>query len=161
MASGGGDSAAPPVRPALALVFALIGFVALVIFGLGMASLLTDQDVIAVRGLGQLAGVLGILCAAAAFAAALWTVVRRPHPSYWSALWLAVASALAYLVGVGVGALVDGADPAAALSIVGRIATSWFGAVVLLAGLVSGWSGIALVRTRSSRPRWPWESDDE
>ncbi|MBU4465020.1 MAG: hypothetical protein KKH75_04140 [Actinobacteria bacterium] len=159
--SVGGESSGGPVRPAVAVVFSLTGFVALVICGLGVTSLLTNADVIAVPGLGQLAGVLGSVLAAAAFAGVLWSAVRRPHPSFWAAISVAIAASLAYVARVVIGALVDGADAAAALGIVGRTVTSWFGAVVVLSGLVAAWGGIALVRTRAERPRWPWERGEE
>jgi hypothetical protein len=150
-----------PVRPPVALAFALIGFVALMIFGLGMTSLATDEDVIAAHGLGQFPGILGPIVAAGAFAGATWSAVRRPHPSFWGALWATVAVYLAYLVGVGAGTLFAGADPLLALGVVGRLATSWFGAVVAAAAFVAAWGGIALVRTRTRRPRWPWERDED
>jgi len=31
---------------------------------------------------------------------------------------------------------------------------------VLAAAAVAGWAGVALRRTRASRPRWPWEGDE-
>lgn len=150
-----------PVRPPVALAFSLVGFVALLIFGLGMTSLATNQDVIATRGLGQLPGILGPVLASAAFAAATWAGVTRPRPSFVSALWIAVAAFLADLLGIGIGVLVAGVDPLVAMGVVGRMATTWFGAVVAGAALVAGWCAIALVRTRARRPRWPWERDDD
>ena len=150
-----------PVRPLVALAFALIGFVALLVCGLGIASLVTDQSVISAPGFGQFPGILGSIAAAAAFAGVLWTALRRRHPSFWAALWTAAAAFLGYLVGVAIGALFQGADPALTAAAVGRLATTWFGAVVVGAALVAAWGGIALVRTRARRPRWPWEGDDE
>lgn len=150
-----------PVRPGVALAFTLVAFIALVIAGLGVVSLATNEDVIATPGLGQLPGVLGIVVAGAAFAAVVWAALRRPHPSFWNALWVAVTCFLGYLLGVVVGILVGGADPAVAAGVAGRTATGWVGMVVASAALVSAWSAIALVRTRAQRPRWPWERDDE
>jgi hypothetical protein len=149
-----------PVRPPVALAFALIGFVALAIFGLGMTSLALDADVIAVPGLGQVPGVIGMLSAAAAFALALWVGLRAPHPSFWTAPIAALAAALAEAFGVLVGAVATGADLAAAVAAAGGVAVGWVGVVIAGAALVAAWSGVALVRTRSSRPRWPWERDD-
>jgi hypothetical protein len=144
-----------------ALAFATVGFIALLIFGLGMLSLFLDEDVIAVPGLGQVPGILGTALAVAAFAAALWSFVRLRHPSFWGALPTALAPFAAYIAGVWIGAVATGADLAAATSAAGGVATSWFGFVVAAAGLVSGWAGIALVRTKARRPRWPWERDEE
>jgi hypothetical protein len=150
-----------PVRPPLALAFAVVGFVALLVCGLGLVSLVTDEDVISAPGFGQLPGILGSVVAAAGFAGMLWLSLRQPRPSFWGALWSTAATFLGYLVGVAVGAFVQGADPALTAAAVGRLATSWFGAVIAVAALVAAWGGIALVRTRSRRPRWPWEGDDE
>jgi hypothetical protein len=156
-ASGGG-----PVRPLTALVFATIGFFALLIFGLGMTSLATGADVIATPGLGQLPGVAAVILATLAFAAGLWAAIRHAatrHPSYWGAAWTTAAAFLAYLAGVWFGALWADAGLAVATAAAGGVATSWFGLVIAAAALVAAWSGIALVRTRARRPRWPWEDE--
>src|SRR5690242_9666373 len=97
-----------PVRPLTALAFATAGFVALLIFGLGMVSLAAGEDVIATRGLGQAPGVLGTILATAGFAAALWAAVRRAPASFWGSAWTAAAAFLGYVGGVWVGASVTG-----------------------------------------------------
>lgn len=148
------------MRPPVALAFAVIGFVALVILGLGMTSLALDADVIAVRGLGQVPGVIGMLAAAAGFAGSLWIGVRSPHPSFWTAPVAALAAYLGEALGVLAGAVATGADLAAAVAAAGGIAVGWAGLVIGVAGLVAAWGGVALVRTRASRPRWPWEHDE-
>ncbi|GAA5034701.1 hypothetical protein ACFQRL_00590 [Microbacterium fluvii] len=159
-----GTASAPggPVRPGVTVAFATIGFGALVIAGLGLVSLALDEDVIVAPGLGQTPGIVAVGVAVAVFAVGLWLAVRRPQPSYGSALAVALAAALAHLGGLWITALAVGADPAAATAAVGRIATTWFGAVLLGAAFIAAWAGVALRRTRSSRPRWPWErrSDD-
>ncbi len=180
--AGDGGGAAPyePVRPPVALAFATIGFAALTIFGLGMTSLATGEDVIATPGLGQLPGAAGVVCALLAFAGGLWAAIGRAgggadagtaagagttagagrrHPSFWGAAWTTAAAFLAYLGGVWFGALFTGTDIGVATGVVGRLATSWFGLVVAAAAFVSAWAGIALVRTRARRPRWPWEDE--
>lgn len=144
------------VRPAVALALATISFFALLIAGLGVLSLLLNQDVIGVRGLGPVPGVTGTVLAVAAFAAALWAAIRR-RPSYLGALACAVAAFLAYAMGVWLGAAFSGADLAAAAAAAGGVAASGFGVVIAVAALLAGWGGVALVRTRSDRPRWPWE----
>ncbi|WP_374976984.1 hypothetical protein ACEYYH_03915 [Microbacterium trichothecenolyticum] len=151
-----------PVRPPVALAFATMGFVALLIFGLGMTSLVTGAAVIATPGLGQAPGITGVVCATLAFAGGLWAAIARAgtrHPSYWGAAWTTAATFLAYLGGVWFGAVFTGADLGAATAVVGRLATTWFGVAVAAAAFVSSWSGIALVRTRARRPRWPWEDE--
>lgn len=155
-----------PVRPAVALMLAVVGFFALLIFGLGMTSLLTGSDVVGVPGLGQLPGVFATALATAVFAAGLWLTIRSspdrvPNPSFWAVAWIAPAVLLGYLAGLGVTAVATGADLAGAAAAVGTVATSWFAVVIAGAAAVAGWAGIALVRTRAQRPRWPWEDDDE
>ena len=176
------------MRPPIALAFATIGFVALTIFGLGMTSLLTSEDVIAAPGLGQIPGIAGVVCATLAFAGGLWAAIARAgspcgcrgarcragsgsrgrrspagagtrHPSYWGAAWTTAAAFLAYVGGVWFAAVFTGADLGVATAVAGRLATSWFGLAVAAAAFVSAWSGIALVRTRAHRPRWPWEDE--
>ena len=177
-----------PVRPPVALAFATMGFVALLIFGLGMTSLATGEDVIATPGLGQVPGITGVVCATLAFAGGLWAAIARAgrrmdaapptgraapaaagagaaagvgaqHPSYWGAAWTTAATFLAYLGGVWFGAVFTGADLGVATAVVGRLATTWFGLVVAAAAFVAAWAGIALVRTHARRPRWPWEDE--
>ena len=150
-----------PVRPSAALAYSTVGFIALLIAGLGVTSLLLDADVIGVEGLGAMPGVAGAAAATALFAAVVWAAVRTPRPSYAAASAAAPAAFVGYLAGVWVGALVTGTDIARASAAAGGFATSAFALVLLLAAFVSAWVGVALVRTRARRPRWPWESDDE
>ncbi|WP_141892540.1 hypothetical protein [Microbacterium kyungheense] len=180
-----GSAGAPggSVRPAVALAFATIGFAALTIFGLGMVSLATGEDVIATPGLGQIPGIVGMILAVLAFAGGLWASIGRAGerrdavtpatsvaardpaasrgPSFWGVVWTTAAAFLAYIGGVWVAAVATGADLGVATGVAGRLATSWFGAVVAGAAFVSAWAGIALVRTRARRPRWPWEDPSE
>ncbi|MBD3943111.1 hypothetical protein IF188_15565 [Microbacterium sp. NEAU-LLC] len=194
-AQGSAGATGGPVRPAVALTFATIGFAALSIFGLGMVSLATGEDVIATPGLGQIPGVVGMILAVLAFAGGLWAaiakagervdaagttgagarqtaadseavgastgIVRTWQPSFWGVVWTTAAAFLAYIGGVLIAAVATGTDLALATGVAGRLATSWFGAVVAGAAFVSAWAGIALVRTRARRPRWPWENPDE
>jgi hypothetical protein len=152
-------STAGPVRPVVALVLATVGFVALLIFGFGMVSLFLNADVIEAPGLGQIPGVVGTTASVLAFAAVLGAAVFRPAPTYWTALWAALAGVIGYLVGLWIAAVLMGVDAAVATAVAGRIATTWFGAVIAFAGAVAAWGGIALVRTRAERPRWPWEDE--
>lgn len=144
------------VRPGVALALATVAFVTLVIGGFGMLSLALDVDAIPVQGLGQMPGVIATVLATAAFAASLWIAIRR-RPWFAAALGCVAAPFLAYLVGIWLGGALTGADLAVAAAAVGAVATSWFGLLIAVAGLAAGWGGVALVRTRADRPRWPWE----
>ncbi|GAA3774658.1 hypothetical protein GCM10022240_28060 [Microbacterium kribbense] len=148
------------VRPGIALVFATILFGALVIGGLGVITLITNEDIIAVPDYGSLAAAAGVFLAGVAFAVSLWSSVRRPSPSYWGALRTAAVCFLVYVVVVGIGGLVPTGDFIVAIAVAGRLITAGFAPLVAGAALVSAWGGIALVRTRAGRPRWPWERDD-
>ncbi|QKJ21059.1 hypothetical protein HQM25_03005 [Microbacterium hominis] len=147
------------MRPGVALALATISFVTLVIFGFGMLSLAADVDVIAVPGLGQVPGIVATTAATIAFAGSLWPIVRRPQPSYGGSAITALAGFLAYVIGLWVAAVAGGADLARAGAAAAGFATSGFALVLAGAGLVAGWGGIALVRTRARRPRWPWEDE--
>lgn len=159
--AGGAPGPAGSVRPGLALVIAVIGFAALIIFGLGVTSLTVNEDVISAPGFGSLSGVEGVGAAMLVFAGVLWASLRRPQPSFWGAAWTGAAAFLAYLVATGIGGAVHTGDLVLAASVVGRLVTSGFALVVLGAAVVMAWIGIALVRTRRARPRWPWEHPDE
>ncbi len=149
-----------PVAPRTALVFAVVGFIALLIFGLGITSLLTSSDLIAVPGLGELPGVLASLVGLGGFTVTLWAGIRRERPSYGTAVLTAFAAFLAYMLGAAIGALLTGHGIAAALAVVGALVTRWFGLVVFAVAFVAAAGAIALLRSRSGRPRWPWESEE-
>ncbi|MGA6128352.1 MULTISPECIES: hypothetical protein [unclassified Microbacterium] len=147
------------VAPPIAAFFATIGFAALAIFGFGFTSLLTDTDVLAEPALGQGAGITAMLLAALVFAATGYGAIRRGR--YVGALWVAAAAVAAYLVGIAAGGTLTGADPAVAVGAVGDVAVSWYLLVLAVTAAVAAWAGIALGRTRASRPQWPWERDDD
>jgi len=149
------------VSPPVALAFATVGFFALVIAGFGIASLLTGTEVVDAPEIGQLPGILGTLLAVAGFALTLWRAVRRTRPTFVAAIVIVAAAVAGYLVGLLLGALMSGADPARALGVATSFAGSWFALLLAASALVAGWGGIALVRTRAGRPRWPWEGDGE
>lgn len=157
--SGTADSSGGPVRPLVALALATVSFVALLIFSLGMVSLVRSADIIESPGLGQIPGIFATTVTIGAFALTLWIGLRKPQPSFWSALWAAAACYLAYVGAVWIGALVASEEFAVASEVAGRIATTWFGVAVAAAAALAAWGGIALARTRSERPRWPWEDE--
>lgn len=159
--SAGSESPDGSVRPSVALFFAFVTYVALAICGLGVTSLIIDQDVISVPGLGVLSGVFGFGLSCLVFAGGLWLSLRRRTPSYWDAPLVTAAAVLAYLVGVWFGAVAWGADMAAATAAIGVFAMSWFSVVLAFAAFVSAWGGVALVRTHRGKPRWPWEREDD
>ena len=97
----------------------------------------------------------------AAFALTLWAAVRRPHPSFLSVPGVALATALAHLAIVWVGAASATGDLILATVVAGDLVRGGASAVLLVAAAVAAWGGIALRRTRARHPRWPWEEDDE
>ncbi|WP_334150420.1 hypothetical protein [Microbacterium sp.] len=145
----------------LALVLATIGFFALAVFGLGAVSIITDADIISVPGLGQAPGVIGMSVALLAFAVTLWSALRRDRPSYVSAAAIALVSALAHLIAVWMAVLIATGGIITATAVAGDLVRGGASAVLLLAAAIAGWAGVALRRTRSRRPQWPWERDDE
>ncbi|WP_460796758.1 hypothetical protein [Microbacterium sp. GXF0217] len=124
-------------------------------------SFATDADIIAVPDLGQGPGVIGMVCAVAAFAGVQWAALRIAKPLYRSVWVTALATALVHLLAVAVSALVATGDPVSALAVAGDLVTRGAGLVILLAAAVAAWGGVALRRTRAQHPRWPWERDDE
>ena len=156
------DEAEPsggPVRPLVALALAVVTFIALLIFALGMTSLLFGADIVETPGLGQIPGVFATAMTIAGFTVALWLALRRPRPSFRAAVWTAATCYVVYVAALWIGVVVASGDLATATGVAGRVATTWFGLVVGLAGGVAAAGGIALVRTRSDRPRWPWEDE--
>jgi len=149
------------VTPPVAVVLATVVCVALSIGGLGVASLVLDADVIPVRGLGVVPGVIGQVFAFAAFAGVLLWGVRADPPSYLTAVPCAIGAYVGEILGIVVGALVSGADPARGLSAAGSVAIGFAGPVVALAALLAAFFGVFLVRSRTSGPRWRWEDDDD
>lgn len=148
------------VTPPVATAFALVGFFALVVAGFGMLSLFSGADVLPVAGLGQLPGVGGTVLAVVVFGLTTWAAVRPRRARYVAVPTVAVATFLAYLFGVLLGAVFSGTDAARTAAAIGAFATSWFAVVLASAALVCAWVAIALVRTAAGRPRWPWERDE-
>ncbi len=149
------------VTPSVAVVFASVVFIALSIAALGVTSLVLDTDVIPVRGLGAVPGVIGQVLALASFAGVLLWGVRATPPTLLTAVPCAVASYVGEVVGVVVGALVSGADLARGVAAAGSVAVGFAGPVVAVVGLLAGLFGILLVRARTSGPRWRWEDDED
>lgn len=142
-------------------MFAIIGFFALAIFGLGALSVATDADVISTPGLGQMPGVIGMLVAVLAFALMLGLALRQRHPSFWSVPSAALVTALAHLAAVWVAVLVPSSDIVLSTAVAGDLVRGGASAVLVLAAAIAAWGGIALRRTRAQHPRWPWERHDD
>lgn len=151
----------PGVSVALAVVLATVGFFALAIFGLGAVSIATDADIIAVPGLGQGPGIIGMVVAVVVFAALLWGTVRRAGPSFTATIAISLATALGHLVAVWVAALAATGSLVIATAVAGDLVRGGASAVLLVAAAIGAWAGIALRRTRARRPRWPWEGDED
>ncbi|WOQ69328.1 hypothetical protein RYJ27_11595 [Microbacterium limosum] len=142
------------------LAFATAGFFALLVFALGMVSLLTGEAVIAEPGLGQAPGILGTILAVAGFAAVTAWALPRGRAGAGSAVLTGLVAAASYCVGVAVGATVTGTDPLRALGIGASLAVSWVAAVIVIAGALAGAGAAVAARSGPGVPRWPWERDD-
>ncbi|MFD6700630.1 MULTISPECIES: hypothetical protein [unclassified Microbacterium] len=139
----------------------VISFFALAIMGLGMLSLLTEHDLIAVPRLGQLPGIVGMVLAVVVFALSLRGVLANPHPSFVATVFLALGAALVHLGGVWGAAVAEGAGAVDATAAAGQLVLGGASAVIVVAALIAAWVAIALRRTEARAPRWPWEKDDD
>jgi len=149
------------MAPATAIVFALVGYFALLVCGLGVTSLVTDRNVLVAPGAGPIPGVVGALFSIAGVALVLAVMLRAPRPSYGTAVLTALTAFLGYLLGLVVGVVTVGVDASVLAALTGSFVLSWFSVVVAVVGAVAGWAAVALVRTRAERPRWPWENDED
>ncbi|CDJ99346.1 conserved membrane hypothetical protein [Microbacterium sp. C448] len=142
------------------LAFAAVGFVALLIAGLGVVSLALNASVISESGMTQLPGILGTVFAMIGFAAVTYTALVR-RASIGMAVLAGLTAALGYVVGVAVGALVSGIDPLRAFGVAAGLAVSWPMPVIAVAGIVSAAAALAVVRAGPGGARWPWERNDD
>ena len=113
------------------------------------------------RGSGRFPGIVATVLATAAFA--LRAVARRcgaRHPSFWGALWTTAATASSRMSSACGSARSRPAptSPSRPLS-PGGSRRRGSAASSPARALVAAWGGIALVRTRAQRPRWPWEDE--
>ncbi len=151
----------PGVSAPIAVVMASVLFFALAIAGLGALSYFTDTDIIAVPGLGQAPGAVGMAAALVAFASTLWPTVRPERPSYTPVLITTIAVPLAHLVVAWIAVLFTGAGFVVATTVAGDFVRNGVSLLLLITAAVSAWSGVALRRTRAQRPEWPWEREDD
>ncbi|MGN8026899.1 hypothetical protein [Microbacterium sp. 22242] len=145
----------------LAWAIGVVSFFALAIMGLGMLSLFSEQDIISVPRLGQLPGIVGMGLAVLVFALALRGVLAEVRPSFVSSVFLALAAALVHLGGVWGAAVSEGSGAVRATAAAGQLVLGGSSAVMVLSALIAAWVGIALRRTASRAPRWPWEKDED
>lgn len=148
----------------LRVLMGAVLFVALLIFTTGLASMLTESDVIEEPGFGQLPAVMGVVFATLAFIGIVAPPVLRGQPGYRVALWAALGSAGAYLFTIFVIGVFAGHDPALVASVVGRLATYWYGPLVALSAALAAGGVVAVTHTSehgAGGARWPWEHDDE
>lgn len=148
------------VSAVLALVMSTVLFFALAIFGLGALSFATDRDIIAVPGLGQAPGAVGIALGLAVFTIGSWRGLRQLRPSYHRVWVIAPATALVHLLGVWASILVRTGEAVTATVVAGDFVRGGASIVLLLAAAIAAWAGVALRRTRSTAPRWPWEDEE-
>lgn len=102
-----------------------------------------------------------MLVALLAFAAMLRIALGRRRPSYVSAAAIALGSALGHLVAVWAAVLISTGGVITATAVAGDLVRGGASAVLLLAAVIAAWAGIALRRTRSRHPQWPWEREED
>lgn len=145
----------------LALVLTAVGFLALVIAGLGIGSLNADADVLSVPGLGPLPGPIAVVGSGAAYALVTWQAVRLVHPRFTAVIGVTIAAYLAYGIVGGIAGLFATGSLGASATVLGELLLRWPGLVVAASAAIASWCAIALVRTRARQPRWPWERDED
>lgn len=148
------------VSAVLATVMATIGFFALAVFGLGALSVATDADIISIPGLGQAPGVIGMIIAVAVFLGLVWLAVRIKQPLYRSFWTVSIATTLAHLLAVGVVAAIAATEFVTGLAVMGQLVTGGASLVILATAAVASGAAVALRRTKSKQPKWPWEKNE-
>ncbi len=159
MTEGERQTGGPAPNALVVVAFGAAAFVAFAIAGLGLLSLFVDADVIEEPGLGPVPGIVGFAGAIVAWVALMAPALPR-RPGVGASLLAGLTAGAAYTVGVLLGVIGVGGDPAVALGVAGRLVAVGFSAVIALAGLLAGVGAAVAVRT-SDRPRWPWEKQGE
>ncbi|HJA03777.1 MAG TPA: hypothetical protein H9800_02820 [Candidatus Microbacterium stercoravium] len=146
--------------PAPALVaFASVGYLALLVAGLGFGSLIIDDDVITTSGVGLISAYVAAGISILAFAGFLIGPARHARPSFWLAGSTALGTAATHALALGVAALVSTGDLGVVGGVLSEILVGWVSPLIFGAALIASWAAIALRRTVASRPRWPWEDE--
>ena len=141
------------------VAFASAGYLALLVAGLGIASAVTDRDVISVPGTSLVAAFVAAGIGIIAFALLLAAPLARQRPSYWSALSTAIGAGAVYLIALGICVLVSGGDLDGTLAVLAEVSTGWVAPVFAGSALVAAWFALAVRRTAAKPPRWPWEEE--
>lgn len=151
-----------PARPGAVLLLAGTTFIALIVCGLGVLSLLFDEDVVMEPGIAVVVGAAGAALSVVAFFVVLRHALRTASTS-WVGLRCAVAAYVAYPTGLWITAVATGTGFATAGTVALRGWTAWPGLVMALSALLCGWGAIVLGGARNPSARWPWEhrEDDE
>jgi len=141
----------------LSTVVGCVTFAAVAILGMGMLSFFADRDIISVEGLSMWPGMIGMLIAIVLFAFVLTVQLRRGRASFSSVVIATMVAVIGHLVGVWVAAMAEDAGYGHAGAAVGQLVTGGTSLILVAAGMLGGWLAIALRRSPSGTPQWPWE----
>lgn len=144
-----------------ALTVGWVSFAALAILGFGMLSYFADVDITRGGEAYRWGFIVGMVLTILGFAGVLGRVLLSPRPSYWSALLAGLAAAVVQLFTVGLAAVFAGLGVGTALGVMYLLVIEGVSLVTLLTGAIAAWIAIALRRTRSGRPHWPWEDEND
>ena len=152
---------APEKLPTPTLIaFASVGYLALLVAGLGIASVIADDDVISTPEVSLVAAYTAAGLAIVGFALLLLAPLSHARPSYWSAVSTGVGSAGLYVIALGIGVLLSSGELSLVAAVLREVLLGWVVPVVLGSALIAAWAAIAMRRTAASRPRWPWEDEE-
>ncbi|WP_029150160.1 hypothetical protein [Microbacterium indicum] len=146
-----------PRAPLAVAALATVGYLALLVAGLGFASLWTGSEVIAMPGIDIPTAFVAAGAALVAFGLLLWAALDRWRPSYGSVAGVALASGAVHALVLGVAVLVDTGDLGSVIGVLEHVLIGWVSPVVVLAAAVAAWAAVAIRRTGANPPRWPWE----
>lgn len=144
----------------LLVALASIVYLAMLVAGLGVASAITDEDIISTPGVSIVAAYAAAAAAIAAFALLLVGPVSREKSSYWSAASTAIGCAGIYTIALAIGVFVSSADLSLMGSVLSEVLVGWVVPVVLGSAFVVAWGTIAMRRTEAKPPHWPWEDEE-
>lgn len=153
-------NASPPPNAWLSLALSAVVFGALMIAGLGVVTLLSDEEIFVLPQLGPLPGALAMLGAIGVWTGVL-AVARDRHPGLARAFLAAFGALLAYSLGALLGVLIRGFDLISALGAVGRLYQVGFAWIIGVSALLAAVGFIVLLRWNAPRARWPWERDEQ
>lgn len=150
----------PASRRAAAVAVGTVTFLAVLIAGFGMTSLLLNEDVIETPGLGQAPGAVAVAGSVIALAVSLWLTVGRVG-AILTVVLASLAAFLGYILLLALAVALTGSGLGAALGATARAATSWPGLVVAIGAALSAVLAVAVAAGAGTTARWPWEGDDD